>query len=117
MLLNTCRFKKNMGQMYSAIILSVNGVRSKFSRSSILLIVPFSDFTTKTWNLAEFLDDHFLFYFNNRELHIFVVMGLELTKFLVILICHYAEGAKICAMFQLLPTLKKKRKEGALDLD
>ena len=103
-----------MYQMYSAIILSVNGVRSKFSRSSILLIVPFSDFTAKTWNLAELLDDHFLFCFNNRELHIFVVMGLELIEFLVILICHCVEGAKICAMLQLLPTLKKEKKKKGL---
>ena len=96
-----------MYQMYSVIILSVNRVRSKFSRTSILLIVLFLDVTAKTWNLAELLDDHFLFCFNNRELHIFVVMGLELTKFIVILICYCVEGAKIRAMFQLLPTLKK----------
>ena len=100
-----------MYQMYSAIILSVNGVRFKFSRASILLIVPFSDFIAKTWNLAELLDNHFLLCFNNRELHIFVVMGLELTEFLVILICHCVEGAKICAMFQLLPNLEKEKKK------
>ena len=99
-----------MYQMYSTIILSINGVRSKFSRSSILLIVPWSDFIAKSWNLAELLGDHFLFYFNNKELHIFVVMGLELTEFLVILICHCVEGAKIYAMFQLLPTQGKKKK-------
>ena len=98
-----------MYQMYSAITLSVNGVRSKFSRSSILSILSFSDFTAKTRNLVELLDDHFLFCFNNRELHIFVVMGLELTEFIIILICHCVEGAKIYAVFQLLPTLEKKK--------
>ena len=82
----------------------------KFSRSSILLIVLFSDFTAKTWNLAELLDDHSLFCFNNRELHIFVVIGLELTEFIVILIYHCVEGDKICAMFQLLPYYEKKKK-------
>jgi hypothetical protein len=104
---------KNIYQMYSAIIFSVNGVMSKFSRLSSLLIVPFSDFTAKTRNLAVLLDGPFLFCFNNRELHIFAVIGLELTGFLAILICHCVDGAKICAIFQLLPTEKKK----ALDLD
>ena len=45
-------------------------------------------------------------------------MGLELTEFVVILICHCVEGDKICAMFQLLPAVKKKKKKKkALDLD
>ena len=44
-------------------------------------------------------------------------MGLELTEFVVILICRCVEGAKICAMFQLLPTVEKKKKKKDLDLD
>lgn len=89
--------------MYSAMILSVYGVMSKLSRSSILLTVLLSDFTAKTRNLAELLHDPFLFCFNNRELHIFAVMGLALAGFLVILICHWVEGAKICAIFTCFP--------------
>lgn len=84
--------------MYSAMILSVKGVMSRFNRSSILLTVPFSDLTANTLNLEELLAATFLFCFNNREFHIFAVMGLALVEGLVILICHCVEGAKICAI-------------------
>jgi hypothetical protein len=85
--------------MYSAMKLLVYGVRSKFRRSSILLIVPFSDLTANTLNLAELLAVPLLFCFKNRELHIFAVMGLAGAEFFAILICHCEEGARICAIF------------------
>jgi len=81
--------------MYSAIILSVNGVISKLSRPSSLLMVLLSDLTAITLNLAELV---FLFCFINKELHVFDVMGLAWGEDFVILICHCVEGAKICAM-------------------
>ncbi|WVY92392.1 hypothetical protein V8G54_031480 [Vigna mungo] len=82
--------------MYSAMILSVNGVISKLSRPSSLLMVLLSDLTASTLNLAELV---FLFCFINKELHVFDVMGLAWREDLVTLICHCVEGAKICAMF------------------
>lgn len=81
--------------MYSAMILSVNGVISKLSRPSSLLMVLLSDLTASTLNLAELV---FLFCFINKELHVFDVMGLAWREDLVTLICHCVEGAKICAM-------------------
>lgn len=89
--------------MYSAMILLVYGVTSKFSRLSSLLTVLLSDFRAQTRNLAELLYDPFLFCFNNRELHIFAVMGLAFAGCLAILICHWVEGAKICAIFPCSP--------------
>lgn len=91
-------------QMYSAIILSVNGVMSKLSRLSSLLMVLSPDLIANTLNLAELPRVVFLFCFNNKELHIFDVIGLALGEVFVILICHCVEGAKICAMFLLLTT-------------
>lgn len=91
-------------QMYSAIILSVNGVMSKLSRLSSLLMVLSPDLIANTLNLAELARAAFLFCFNNNELHIFDVIGLALGEVFVILICHCVEGAKICAMFLLLAT-------------
>lgn len=41
-------FGKKLNQMYSAMIFSVYGVRSKFRRFSTLLMVLFSDFTEST---------------------------------------------------------------------
>ena len=85
--------------MYSAIILSVNGVISKLSRPSSLLMVLLSDLIAITLNLAELVGETFLFCFHNKELHMFDVMGLALGEDFEILICHCVEGAKICAMF------------------
>lgn len=90
---------KKLYQIYSAMILSVYGVMSKLSRSSSLLTVLSSDFKASTLNLAELLFVPFLFCFINRELHIFVVIGLAMFEYLGILICHCIEGAKICAIF------------------
>jgi hypothetical protein len=85
-------------QMYSAIILSVYGVRSKFSRPSSLFMVKSSYLEAKTLNLAELLIAPFLFCFNIKEVHIFPVIGLEGIELFVILICHCEVGAKICAI-------------------
>lgn len=75
-------------QIYSAIILSVYGVTSKFSRSSILLIVPPSDLTDKTLYFEELFTAPFLFCFRRMELHILGVMGLELIGVSLVLSCH-----------------------------
>lgn len=91
--------------MYSAIMLSVNGVMSKLSKSSTLLMVPFSELTAITLNLAERAT--FLVCFITKELHIFDVIGVAQGEVFVILICHCVEGAKICAIFYL--TKKKNQ--------
>lgn len=92
-------YQKKYYQIYSAMILSVYGVISKFRRFSSLLIVLFSECTANTLNLAVFLAVPFLFCFNDREPHIFVVMRLVGNEFFGIFICHCEEGAKICAIF------------------
>lgn len=91
--------------MYSAIILSVNGVMSKLSRPSSLLMVLLSGLIAITLNLAERAT--FLFCFTTKELHIFDVIGVTHGEVFVILICHCVEGAKICAMFCFLQHEKK----------
>ena len=80
--------QKNTYQTYSAMILSVYGLMSIFSRSSSLLTVLLSDFEAHTLNLVENFAVPFVFCFRNREPHIFVVKGLALAGFFVILICH-----------------------------
>lgn len=86
--------------MYSAMILSVYGVTSKFSNCSTRLMVPLSELEAKTLNFAEVLMEAFLFFLRTRELHIFEVNGVTSVEFFAVLICHCAEGAKICAIFQ-----------------
>lgn len=85
--------------MYSAMILSVYGVMSKFKRSSILLIVLLSDLTADTLNLAELLPATFLFCFHKNEPYILEVMVRVMIKFFGMLMCPGVEGANICAIF------------------
>jgi len=84
-------------QMYSAIMLLVNGVMSKLSKSSTLLMVP--ELIAITLNLAE--SSTFLFCFITKELHIFDETGVAMGEVFVILVRHCVKGAKICAMFYL----------------
>lgn len=75
-------------------------------------MVPFSDFTAITLNLVEVLTDPFLLCFKKREPHIFVVNELaSVVEFLVNLICHWADGAKICAIFSLKNEINVKLME------
>lgn len=97
-----------MHHIYSAMILSVYGVMSKFSRSSILFTALFSVYTANALNLAEDLVVPFLLCFNKREPHIFDVIGLAFVEFFGILICHCGEGAKTCAILTY-PSEKIKR--------
>jgi hypothetical protein len=69
-------------QMYSAIMLSVNGVMSKLSKSSTLLMVP--ELIAITLNLAERAT--FLFCFITKELHIFDEIGVARGEVFVILV-------------------------------
>jgi len=68
--------------MYSAIMLSVNGVISKLSRSSTLLMVP--ELVAITLNLAERAT--FLFCFITKELHIFDEIGAATGEVFMILV-------------------------------
>nr|GMD86992.1 hypothetical protein Iba_chr14bCG11460 [Ipomoea batatas] len=52
-----------------------------------------------TLNLAELFTASLLFGFITTEPHIFEAMGEASVELLAILICHWAEGAKICAIF------------------
>jgi hypothetical protein len=51
-----------------------------------------------TLNLAELFTAPFLLCLNTKEPHIFEVIGHASIEFFVILICHCAEGASICAI-------------------
>lgn len=91
-----------MYHIYSAMILSVYGATSIFSKSSILLTALFSVYMASALNLAEDLVVAFLLCFNKREPHIFDVIRLAFVELFGILICHCGEGAKICAIFTCL---------------
>lgn len=98
-------------QMYSAMNLSVNGVRSKLSKPSNLDTVPLLSeaLTEKTLNVEGLLLPFGLWVFNKREFHILVVMVcLAWRDLLDIPIWHCMGGTSIWAIFPfyLSPTAK-----------
>nr|GMD98582.1 hypothetical protein Iba_chr15dCG4140 [Ipomoea batatas] len=73
------------------------------ARKGVELIIEFtvlfSDCSANTLNLAELFTASLLFGFITTEPHIFEAIGEASVELLAILICHWAEEAKICAIF------------------
>jgi hypothetical protein len=88
-------------QMYSAIILSVNGVVSKLSNPSNLETVPLSALTANTLNIEEFFFAFDLCELSKSEFNIRLLL-LKLRLVLIVLLLvpswHCIVGTSVCAI-------------------